>query len=70
MNVAIRLDHSIGIRGRLVVEWFASNGKLIDREVIFKHPRWLRVRLWLATKRMERRQRKIETFLRNHPPGL
>lgn len=69
MNIVIRLDHSLRMRGRLVVEWF-NGGRLIDREVIFKHPHWLRVRMWLAVKRMERRQRKVARFLANHPNGL
>jgi hypothetical protein len=62
----VSFDHTKGIRGRLVLHWMSDvSGLEVDREVIFKHPHWLRLRMALAAWRMKRRQRKIAIFLAN-----
>jgi hypothetical protein len=55
------IDNTIGVRGRVVV----TDDKT-DREVILKTPFLLRVRCWLAARRIAKRARKLAKFNKRH----
>lgn len=68
MNLNIYFDHQKGIRGRLCL--FLSEpipgqekDRIVDQEVIVKHPFLLRLRMRAAVRRMKRRQAKIAKFM-------
>ena len=66
MTILTYVNLDLGFRGRVVVGMFNTDGKEVDRELLFKHPFLLRCRCWFALGRMLRRQRKIAKFNANH----
>ena len=59
MKAEVKIDNSIGMRGRVVVSMVSEGGEVVDRELVFKHPAGLRVRIAMAWNRMKRRQKKL-----------
>ena len=62
MTILTYVNNDLGFRGRVVVGMFNSEGKEVDREILWKHPCMLRLRCRKALIRMLKRQRKIERF--------
>jgi len=58
MPYKITIDNKIGRRGRVVVS-LMDGAKVLDREIVLKHPFLLRIRIRLAMRRLRVRARKI-----------
>lgn len=59
MKAVVHIDNSIGMRGRVVVSMVSEGGEVLDRELVFKHPAGLRMRIKAAWRRMKRRAKKL-----------
>lgn len=63
MKYKLILDPAKGMRGRLLVNLVDSRGRMIDQEVILKHPMLLKVRIRLAMGRIYRRQKRMKAMI-------